>query len=386
MKLGALPGAPHLGYCTNIHAGESWPEVLEVVRTKVSAVKARVSPDAPFGVGLRLSARAAAALAVPGVLARFQETLAAGGLYVFTINGFPYGDFHGTRVKENVYRPDWTEPLRAEYTLQLARILAALLPDSVRTGSVSTVPLGFRAAGATDVRAAAMADTLRRVARELAALAAETGKHIVVALEPEPACALETTDDAVRFFEDQLFARARAPGSEAEVRAHVGVCLDACHAAVEFEDATESVTRLEKAGIAIAKLQLTNAIEARGAAARARLARFAEDTYLHQCVVRHADGSLTRTLDLPEALGQSLREDDVLRTHFHVPIFLERLGELSGTQGFLRALLALVRSRAISEHLEVETYTWDVLPAEHRQPSMVDDIARELAWVQEVLA
>ncbi len=384
MILTALPGAPHLGYCTNIHAGESWPEVHEVVRTMVSAVKARVSPDAPFGVGLRLSARAALALEAPGELARFRETLHERGLYVFTINGFPYGDFHGTRVKESVYRPDWTEPMRVEYTLRLARILAALLPDSVRTGSVSTVPLGFRAAGVAGVRAAAMADALRRVATELAALTHATGKRVVLALEPEPACALETTVDAVRFFEDELFARAAQ--SEAAVRAHVGVCLDACHAAVELEEPKEAVARLEGAGIAIAKIQLTNAIEARGSEARAKLARFAEDTYLHQCVVRHGDGSVTRYLDLEEALGHDFGEDAVLRTHFHVPIFLERLGELHGTQGFLRELLALVRARALTEHLEVETYTWDVLPAEHRQPSVVDDIARELAWVREVLA
>jgi hypothetical protein len=189
----------------------------------------------------------------------------------------------------------------------------------------------------------------------------------------------------VRFFEEELFARARAGAGEAAVRAHVGVCLDACHAAVEFEEPNEAVAQLEAAGIAIGKIQLTNAIEARGREARARLARFAEDTYLHQCVVRHADGSITRYLDLPDALGQDLGEDAVLRTHFHVPIFLERLGVLHGTQGFLRELLALVRTRALSEHLEVETYTWDVLPEEHRQPSMICDIARELAWVREVL-
>ncbi len=384
MKLAALPGAPHLTYCTNIHPGESWADVHEVVRTKVCEVKARVSPDAPFGIGLRLSARAAATLEEPAELARFRETLDGAGLYVFTINGFPYGDFHGTRVKETVYRPDWTESLRVDYTLRLARLLAALLPADVRTGSVSTVPLGFRAAGAAGVRGAAMADALRRVARELRDLARQTGRHVTLALEPEPACALETTTDVVRFFEDVLFARAAA--DEGIVRAHVGVCLDACHAAVGLEDPKDAVTRLSRAGITIAKIQLTNAIEARGPEALAALARFAEDTYLHQCVVRGQDGKVTRYLDLPEALKHDHGADAVLRTHFHVPIFLERLGALSGTQGFLRALLALVKTRALSEHLEVETYTWDVLPAEYRQPSMVDDIARELTWVREALA
>jgi sugar phosphate isomerase/epimerase len=372
MKLDA-PGSPHLTYCTNIHAGESWHEVLEAVRSHVVAVKALVSPDAPFGVGLRLSARAASELARPDELAAFEALLQRHDLYVFTLNGFPYGDFHGTRVKENVYHPDWREESRVSYTLALAEILARLVPPGVRAGSISTLPFGFRVP--------ASAGGLVTVARRLAELRARTGKHIVVALEPEPECVLETTEDAVRFFAEHLL-----PADEPIVRAHLGVCLDACHAAVELEKAREAVLRLERAGIAIAKIQLTNALEATGPEARAELARFAEDTYLHQCVVQREGGRIERYLDLPEALRGDFGDGDVLRTHFHVPIFAERLGRLLGTQRFLRDLLAIVRARAVTEHLEVETYTWDVIPPEHRRPSVVEDVAREILWAKEQLA
>ncbi len=378
MKLAALPGEPHLSYCTNIHAGESWAEVHEVVRTKVPAVKARVCPNAQFGVGLRLSARAADELETADNLATFQETLTSQGLYVFTINGFPYGSFHGTRVKENVYLPDWRTSERAKYTLSLARLLAGLLPDDVRGGSVSTLPLGFRA------KDEGMASSLCSLARSLSVLRKESGKTITIALEPEPECMLETAEDAVKYFEEHIFRHARR--EERLIRTHLGVCLDACHEAVLFQEARESVARLERAGIAIAKIQLSCGLEARGRAPRAELERFAEDTYLHQCVVKRGSGAIERYLDLPDALRQDFDEDAMLRSHVHVPIFKESLGLLKGTQPFLRELLAVVRDRSVTEHLEVETYTWDVLPREHRMPSVIDDIARELEWVKAVLA
>jgi hypothetical protein len=187
----------------------------------------------------------------------------------------------------------------------------------------------------------------------------------------------------VRFYEEEL-AR-RAAKDEPILRAHVGVCLDACHAAVELEEPHEAVGRLERAGIAIAKIQLSAGLEATGAVARAALARFCEDTYLHQTVVRAKDGAVTRYVVLPDALRDDHEEDTMLRTHFHVPIFAACFGPLLGTQAWLAELLAIVRARAVSEHLEIETYTWDVLPKEHRGASVEDDIAREVAWVKEVL-
>jgi hypothetical protein len=204
-----------------------------------------------------------------------------------------------------------------------------------------------------------------------------------LALEPEPACLLETTGDLVRFYEEKLAQRAGA--DERILRAHVGACLDACHAAVELEEPLAAVERLARAGIAIAKIQLSAGLEARGAEARLALARFCEDTYLHQTVVQRADGTVARYVDLPDALRDDHGEA-MLRTHFHVPIFAPRFGPLAGTQAWLADLLGHVRGRAVSEHLEIETYTWDVLPKEHRGASVEEDVAREIRWVKEVLA
>jgi sugar phosphate isomerase/epimerase len=395
----------HLTYCTNIHAGETWDDVRAVVATHVRAVKARVCPDRPFGVGLRLSAEAARRLAEPSVLAEFRDELRAAGLYVFTINGFPYGAFSGTRVKERVYRPDWLEDERLDYSNTLAGILAALLPEGVE-GSVSTVPGCFEERGAEGAASPRVAERLRAHAAYLLRLRARTGSVVTLALEPEPHCLLETSADAAAFFTEHVFSPASiadfaattgtdAAAAEAALRRHLGVCLDACHAAVQFETPDESLDRLAAAGVRILKVQVSAGLRVAppNAAARAALAPFAEGVYLHQVVARHGS-HLRRTLDLPEALAEATRAaapesdaraGDEWRVHFHVPLFLERLGPFETTQAFLRPLLARLARENICQHLEVETYTWDVLPEEFRGEPVDEAIARELAWTLEGL-
>jgi sugar phosphate isomerase/epimerase len=358
-------------------------------------VKAQVAPRRPFGVGLRLSAVAARRLAEPAVLEEFRDFLRAHDLYVFTINGFPYGAFHGTAVKENVYRPDWLEDERVSYSDQLAEILAALVPADLE-GSVSTVPGCFveRADGESGER---MAANLRRHALSLWRLRERTGRTIGLALEPEPHCVLETSADAAAFFERHLFSRAslaafgRASGldpgpAEEILRRHLGVCLDACHAAVEFEEPAQALRNLEGAGLRVLKVQVSAGLVVRpDRDALVALARFAEGVYLHQVVVRSGD-SLRRHVDLPQALAQAGDQPgDEWRVHFHVPLFLERLGPFQNTQAFLNQLLPQLARTGTTSHLEVETYTWDVLPEEHRRDPVDDAIARELRWTLERL-
>jgi len=366
-------GAAHLTYCTNIHAGESWDEVRGNLERHVAAVKARIAPREPFGIGLRLSARAARELSSPREMTALRRWLDAHEMYVFTINGFPYGAFHGTRVKEDVYRPDWLEDDRVDYSDRLADLLATLLPAGM-AGTISTVPGCFRAR-AHDGWEAQAATRIARHARHLDELEARTGRSITLALEPEPCCAIETIDEAIAFL-------ARVPSS---ARPRVGVCLDACHAAVEYEDAAAVVSALRGAGVAIAKAQLSAGLQIApvDAAARAALAPFAEGVYLHQVVARRG-AALERYVDLPDALAEDAPADE-WRVHFHVPIFRERLGAFAGTQAWLASLLALQRAQPFTEHLEVETYTWDVLPAEFRGEPVDDAIARELAWVRDRL-
>lgn len=414
MKLQARDprGRPvHLTYCTNIHPGESWPEVFEIMKTHVLAVKRRVSPNAPFGVGLRLSARAAQALAVsPEVLVAFKRFLEDNELYVFTLNGFPYGPFHGQPVKEQVYRPDWMEAERLQYTEHLAGVLAALLPRSDeglgRTlgpleGSISTVPGCFRGRAASDGRALrTVAENLRRCAATLASIHADGGPVIGLALEPEPHCVFETTAETIRFFEQHLFAEAsvekfaalthmnRVEAAES-LRRHLGICLDACHAAVEYESPQETLASLRRSGIGVFKVQISAGLRVPAPTLdRVEALRpFVEDVYLHQTVVRRGE-ALVRHLDLPDALTAAAHGDlgEEWRVHFHVPIFTHGLADefahFSSTSDFLRELLAELAKAPLSPHLEVETYTWNVLPPALRTLPIDEAIAKELSWAQ----
>lgn len=387
----------HLTYCSNIHPGESWPEVRANLGRHAVAVRNRLQPAGDFGIGLRLSARAAAELAEAATLAEFKDFLARERLYVFTLNGFPYGTFHGQRVKEAVYLPDWRDPERLRYTNQLADLLAQLLPaDAAMEGSVSTVPGAFKPAlgGAADV--AQMVEHLLRHVAHLVALRARTGRRVSLALEPEPHCFLETTAEVIAFFAGELHSPAAArrlmaltglddTAAAAALHDHLGVCLDLCHAAVEFEDAAGCIAQLRSAGIRVLKMQISAGLRLPklDAPALQALQRFEDPVYLHQ-VVQQGPAGLRRFADLPEALATLPADvaDTEWRVHFHVPIFLDELVPFSSTQVFIREVLALHRARPVSAHLEVETYTWDVLPEPFRSGSVDEAVARELAWVR----
>jgi sugar phosphate isomerase/epimerase len=394
-------GAAHLTYCTNIHPGETWAEVRANLERQVVAVKQQVAPSGPFGVGLRLSGAAAAELRAPAALADLQALLARHDLYVFTVNAFPHGTFHGTAVKEAVYRPDWLEPERQRYTEDVAEVMARLLAAAPANtdGSISTVPGCFRARAAEPGASEAVA---RAVAGQAAALWQRReagGPLLALALEPEPECLLETTTDGLRFLKQHVFSGeglARfaadtglgAAEAEAALHRHVGLCLDACHAAVEFEDAGAALAALASDGVAIYKLQVSAGlrIPRPDRDQLAALQRFAEGVYLHQVVIRRGT-ALERVLDLPEALAATDPDDpgDEWRIHFHVPLFRQALGPFESTQPFLADLLDRQRRAPFTRHLEVETYTWDVLPEEHRGEPVADAVARELRWVLERL-
>jgi hypothetical protein len=397
MRLGGPSGRTHLTYCTNIHAADHWPDVLAELQRHLPAIKRDISPDQAFGIGLRVSASAAASLGDASALSELQDLLREGPYYIFTINGFPHGAFHGEAVKEGAYRPDWSTQPRLDYTNSLADILAALLPDGM-DGSISTVPGTFKP-WATDDVVEAIADNLIKHIAHLVRIREITGKSIALALEPEPCCLLETIAETIEFFEARLFsaaAKARLVelsgltqgAAEAALRLHLGVCYDVCHAAVEFEDPRASIKALQNAGIAISKLQLSSAmrIPRVGLATAEQLQSFVEPVYLHQVVERGPDG-LVRYTDLPDALANL--EPAVgreWRIHFHVPIFLEEMAEVGTTQAFLRDILAIQRDTPITNQLEVETYTWDVLPETYRNVGVSAAIARELAWVRDQLA
>jgi sugar phosphate isomerase/epimerase len=397
----ALPGHPHLTYCTNIHPGESWDEVRANIEQYVIQVKSHIAPDRLFGIGLRLSHQAAQGLSKPDTLNAFLQLLDTHGLYVFTINGFPYGPFHGQAVKDRVYLPDWLDERRLAYTNELAELLAKLLPPDKKVpnleGSISTVPGAFQTRIAGDKEEAGIAARLLRHLAVLHGIQDRTGRVISLALEPEPCCMLETVDETVRFFQRYLFSKQAQShfsaltgltqaNSEEFLHRHLGVCLDACHMAVEYEDPVAAVGSFQAASIRISKIQLsaglTVALDRDSEERLALLERFNDGVYLHQ-VVERRQGMLVRYCDLPEAVKAASRDLGSVewRVHCHVPLCREHLGPFLSTQAFVRTLMAMLRVESVSPHLEIETYTWSVLPQEYRDEDIVTSVVREMRWI-----
>ena len=387
MSISRLP----LSYCTNVHAGRSVAEVDGGI-TRYTA-RVREIYRAPLAAGLWLARPVADELtADPETLHRFADGLAARGLTCHTLNAFPYGDFHSERVKENVYLPDWSQPERRDYTTRCATLLAALLPHDVAEGSISTLPLGFKGfKHALDFEARCF-DNLLAVAAALARLREERGKTIRLGIEPEPMCVLETTEETVSFF-GRLFAEANRTGVEAAAREHLGMCYDVCHQAVEFEDAGECVAAIDHAGIRINKVHVSCALQldrpADNADGRAALRRYVEPRYLHQTTARTPAGEVYRALDLSADLIDSppegLRGADAWRVHFHVPVDADRIGPLATTRPDLRSALAAVARLPYAPHLEVETYTWEVMPG-RESVDLATALAREMTAAQSLVA
>lgn len=393
-----LPGNCHLTYCTNIHPGESWGEVEKSLRQFVPKVKQKVCAKGPMALGLRLSAEAVSELYChPEKLSTFKQWLERQDLYVFTLNAFPYGTFHGKVIKEGVYSPDWSEEKRLEYTCQAAGVLSRLVPPGMQ-GSISTVPVGFKEKFRTDADIVAAVDKLIRYVAFAMDLEHEKGATIQLALEPEPACFLENTRDCLDFFNRYVWTKKnvealiRLKGSKNSgitvetLRQYLGVCLDTCHASVMFEEPLMMAQALRKNKIPIFKVQLTAALEVREINSRkiAQLQAFAENSYLHQSSIKGVDGSIQHCLDLPEALAL-VNEGEELRSHFHVPVFEQSFGDLRSTQAELEAFLSSFATTQWSSHLELETYTFDVLPEALRSGSVEESISRELIWAKSKL-
>jgi sugar phosphate isomerase/epimerase len=358
----------HLGYCTNVHPAEDLAGILDQLEAYAGAVRRRLG-TAWLGLGLWLAAPVAAALAAdPGQRRRLRKELASRGLEVFTLNGFPYRGFHAPVVKHQVYQPDWTTRRRLRYTLDLARVLADLLPDGAARGSVSTLPLAWRHPWDTAAAAAATA-RLAELADGLAVLAGQTGRVVRVGFEPEPGCVVETTGQAV----------AHLSGGDP---AYLGVCLDLAHLACAWEEPAAALDRLAAAGLPVVKVQVSAALEAPDpAGARELLGGYAEPRFLHQ--TRPATGAGFD--DLGEALAAGA--PGPWRIHFHVPLHAAPAPPLRSTGPVTRqGLAALLAGRAAGcDHFEVETYTWEVLPGPDRPATpalLAAGIAAELRYAR----
>jgi hypothetical protein len=357
----------HVSYCTNVHAAEDLDGILAQLDTYAVGVRERLGTDV-LGLGLWLAAPAAGTLAGdPAALRRLRSALDARGLEVVTLNGFPYAAFQQPVVKGAVYRPDWTEPARLAYTVDLARILARLLPDDAARGSVSTLPLAWRTPWD-----AGRADACRRALDALAAELGRLDREVRVAFEPEPGCVVETTAQAAEALRDTDTGR-------------LGVCLDLAHLACAWEDPAQALAGLRAAGVPVVKTQVSAALASDDPAADADvLRRYVEPRFLHQ--TRGADGLSTDDLD--EALGRG--GTGPWRIHYHVPIHAAPVPPLRATTDVLTgALRELVGGpAALCDHLDVETYTWGVLPPGSRPDTPAElaaGIAAELGYARTLL-
>ncbi|MCB1914455.1 MAG: metabolite traffic protein EboE [Rhodocyclaceae bacterium] len=385
-----------LAYCSNVHAGESVDALAQTVARFVAPVAG--ARGVACRAGLWIGAAAVHELAnVPATRQRFIAALARHAVGLTTLNGFPFGGFHDAVVKAAVYAPDWCTQERYDYSLALAELLADVLPADAEEGSISSLPLGYRE-GWRDHHHRLAAERLARFAGALRALWARSGRRIRLCLEMEPGCVLESTDDAIRWFTEDLPAAARRNGvPEAALGDHLGVCFDICHQAVMFEDVAASLGRLRAAGIAIGKIQVSSALEVPAPELRqslAALAPFDEPRYLHQVRCRAADGRLLAAADLPEALDEAagLPRNCAWRVHFHLPIQESEIGDArlrTTRQAIEEVLRFLALTPDLRPHLEVETYTWNVLPPALRprdDDSLIRALATELDWLEGALA
>ena len=392
----------HLTYCTNIHAGESWEDHFAALKENVPRIKEQLSPDKPFGIGLRLSHLASLELGKKETLETFREWLDKTQCYVFVINGFPYGGFHHTKVKDRVHAPDWTTQDRVLYTIQLFNILSALLPEGME-GGVSTSPLSYKHWHGTAPEERQQAfetatENILKVVDDLIKIRETTGQLLHIDVEPEPDGLIGNGPEFISWYRHVLLPQGirylkdhlgyDADQATAAIKDHVQLCYDICHFAVGYEDHTAMIRELDMQEIKVGRIQISAALKAdmapnpvdRGKTVEA-FRQFNESTYLHQVVARQEDGSFIRYPDLPEALqdanAASTRE---WRSHFHVPLFVKDYGLLQSTQADIEKVLSIQKTKPFSPFMEVETYTWEVLPDKLRLP-MKESIVRELQWV-----
>lgn len=391
------------GYCTNVHAGPTLEAAKSNLLLYSAQVRQAVAPDGVLPVGLWLAEEAAYSLLEQHQSQAFRDWLSENGFAAYTLNGFPQGDFHQSVVKHQVYEPTWTCQSRLRYTLSLAEILAVLLPEGA-TGSISTLPLGWPHAPwhADELKLAA--DHLLTAAEALAKLSASSGRHIVLAIEPEPGCVLNTAPEIVEFFTHYLFS---SP-SRSAAQNHLSVCHDVCHSGVMFEAQTAALQSYLDAGIRVGKVQISSAVHVpwdhcTNAEQRRlmteQLGTFNEPKYLHQTTRCTPEGQLAELCsDLPKALTTWLDPNscprEPWRIHFHVPIFVDGFGQLTTTQSDIvdaTRFLETHRNHQVGEqpwftgHYEIETYAWPVLPPSLAVSDLAEGITRELNYFSNLL-
>jgi hypothetical protein len=392
----------HLTYCSNIHIGEAWPQHFAELKANIPLIKQQTCPDRAMGIGLRLANEASITLTENANLEEFKTWLNKNDCYVFTMNGFPYGGFHNVVVKDQVHAPDWTTEDRLAYTIRLFELLAKLLPANLQEGGISTSPLSYRFwwkdAESLNNATHQSTENILLLVDKLITIGKETGKIMHLDVEPEPGGLLENGTEFIDWYQNVLIPKAithfEAKGISAEkaikyIHRHVQLCYDICHFGVSFENPSQIIDHLNHLEIRVGKIQISSALKvdftANASEKIAELAHYNEPTYLHQVIAKCLDGTFEKFSDLDQAMTNYTEgKYSEWRIHFHVPLFIEHYGLLSSTQSEIVKTLSIQKRDAFTNHLEIETYTWGVLPADVALP-LNESIIREIDWVAEHL-
>ncbi len=364
-----------LCYCTNIHPGESWKNVFESLKVNTKKIYEHF-PSFEKGIGLRLSAKAVGEALKD--TQKFKAWLSENNYFISTINAFPYGDFHQTEVKKNVYLPDWSQTERVQYTKDIIDFIIAV--NTQANCTISTVPIGWKEDFQDKQKLDCAVLNLQEITQYLKEVNRVHKTDITLALEPEPGCYLENTEDVLNFFNNILDPIKLSKES-------IGICYDTCHFAVMFEDQISSIQRIEAAGIKILKYQISSGLSFQGTSNdfHKEISPFIDGVYLHQIAMRDIESN--KLIKSYADIDELPRTNEVyeFRVHFHVPIFMDKLTPFVGTNNFIKEITAYLKKEKKSSLLEVETYTFNVLPQKYKLESINDNIKRELEWLQALL-
>ena len=391
----------HLSYCSNIHPGEEWATHFSVLQSSIPEIKAAVCPQEKMGIGLRLANQASIDLSEKHNFDAFKNWLSVNDCYVFTMNGFPYGGFHNVVVKDQVHAPDWTTPERTDYTIRSFGLLAQLLPENLTEGGISTSPLSYRFWWKTpeilEETTKIATKNIILVVEALIDLQVSTGKTLHLDIEPEPDGILENSQEFIDWYKNYLLPMGieqfASKGFSSEkaieaIKTHIQLCYDVCHFAVGFEAPQTVIDKLDAEGLKVGKVQISSALKIDFSSNTQDMlkviAQYNEPTYLHQVVAQRKDGSFVKFPDLTEAIAGFDDSISSWRVHFHVPLFLENYGVLSSTQSDIVDTIDVHKQKPFTNHLEIETYTWGVLPTEFQAP-LNESIIREINWVKGLL-
>jgi len=372
---------PIITYCGNVHPVVGLSDLEQYLDESTPSVQNHFGAKFPLGLWLPKTAMQDA-LSEKG-LASLRGRLETLETMPVTFNAFPMEVFHGTRVKELVYTPDWSTRERLDYTKSVAQLGVKL---GMKSFSISSLSGGFKPNDKAEKVTQYLEHWLQWVdwARSLEE---NESVRVSLALEPEPFNTMEDESDAIQLWA-KLREAAKVKGiSEEYLQRYLGLCFDTCHFSVRYVSLTEAWERLKQHSIPVHKIQVSVAPRwqaSMGEESRMKFFNWEEPVYLHQSFAKVA-GQRQSFLDLDLAKRYEGKVEE-WRTHFHVPI---HFGHREDSTGFelIDFLNYLKMHETEIPVLEVETYSFNSMGEQWgEQTSLEQSIAKEMLWLQEQMS